>query len=323
MIPVVLLAVSLGMSPARAGSPVPSEFTVPQYSAAFHRVRVGLDAVAASHGNSRDLSSIVRLLGRLTTVRLPDGTLLKTPNASLADGLSMANVAAMTPGVDRLDDELRTQREVTVRATTLIALDVILRDARFHPERNPIQRLLDWLQTSVARFLDWLNAGLGQVRYGANSAILSLVVAVLFLGLVALAAILFVQSAIRRSVVEVRLPHQGDEPTTSLTAASRMTSLADGGDFRLALRYLLLGLLLQLQEQGMLHLLPGMTNREYLRALRLELAQQALLSGPLGELVDVFDRTWYGHLPIDAPEFDRCRELAKKALSISRREPAA
>lgn len=76
--------------------------------------------------------------------------------------------------------------------------------------------------------------------------------------------------------------------------------LSQRGDYRSAVRYLYLSLLLLLDERGLLRYDRSKTNREYLRNVR----GSAELSTILTDVVDVFDRTWYGFQPLSSAEYN-------------------
>ena len=93
----------------------------------------------------------------------------------------------------------------------------------------------------------------------------------------------------------------GDELLTAESAMKKALELSTGGDYRLAVRYLYLSSLLLLEERGMLRYDRSKTNREYLRSV----ANNPEVAANLGELVNVFDRVWYGYQPIDQVTFER------------------
>jgi hypothetical protein len=127
-------------------------------------------------------------------------------------------------------------------------------------------------------------------------------------------AILLARGGLTRVVVDVSRRAASDPPVHSTAAAERASHLAEAGDYRMALRFLVLQTLLGLQEAGVMELRPGLTNREYLEALRRTADWCAPGREPLETLVDEFDRVWYGHFPIDAERYRGCEQLAGEAL---------
>ena len=97
------------------------------------------------------------------------------------------------------------------------------------------------------------------------------------------------------------LPTHGPDGQV-LTAASALQNadlFSSQGDYRKAVRFLYLSALLALAEAGLLRYDRTRTNREYLRSLR----NQPELAKLLGEVVDVFDRVWYGYQSISQEDY--------------------
>jgi hypothetical protein len=97
----------------------------------------------------------------------------------------------------------------------------------------------------------------------------------------------------------------------SAEARRRAMASAAEGDFRSAIRYRCLGVLLVLDEAGKLAFDRSATNREYLfRA-----------SGPLHDelqpLLDRFDDVWYGNLPTDAEDWARYSAQADRVEALA------
>ena len=90
-----------------------------------------------------------------------------------------------------------------------------------------------------------------------------------------------------------------EENLTAQTALSRAQALSRQQDYRAAVRYLYLSTLLILEEKGLLRYNRTRTNREYIQSMtdKPETAQV------LSDVVEVFDRVWYGYKPIDDGEY--------------------
>jgi hypothetical protein len=309
-------------SPSTAGAAPPPDLRA--YAGAVHHVRVTLDRLAGSAQISRPaVLRARRQLAALTAVRLPSGQVLRTSCPVLAariDPGSLPSLRAAAHRLDALDGALRAGHPSTVSAADLSALDAVLADSRFHPSRSLLQRFDDWLGDRLNDVLIRLARLLGsaQPSGGPVNVLVIIVLGILFLGGVAGVAFLVVQSTLRRAVPEPTLDDGEVEPATALAAARREHEQFAAGDYRSALRYLLLSTLLQLQERGVLELRPGLTNREYVTRLRAAISEEHLPAA-LGALVDMFDRVWYGHLPIDAGEYERSRQLAADALRATER----
>jgi hypothetical protein len=92
----------------------------------------------------------------------------------------------------------------------------------------------------------------------------------------------------------------GGEPLTAELALQRAQELSTGGDYRTAVRYLYLSSLLLLEERGLLRYDRSLTNREYLRTV----AHRPELAAILREVIDVFDRVWYGFQTLNPGEYE-------------------
>jgi hypothetical protein len=93
----------------------------------------------------------------------------------------------------------------------------------------------------------------------------------------------------------------GGESLTADLALKRAQELSGGGDYRTAVRYLYLSSLLLLEERGLLRYDRSLTNREYLRSV----AHRPELAAVLREVIDVFDRVWYGFQLLEANEYEQ------------------
>jgi hypothetical protein len=121
------------------------------------------------------------------------------------------------------------------------------------------------------------------------------------------------------------LPVAGDQAGERLSARGALAqagTLAAGGDYRAAIRYLYLSTLLLLDERRALRYDRSLTNREVLA----QIASDEALVERLRPVVDEFDRVWYGFAPVDEAEYEeyrrqigRVREL-HGAGSASQRE---
>ncbi len=93
----------------------------------------------------------------------------------------------------------------------------------------------------------------------------------------------------------------GGEPLTADLALKRAQELSSGGNYRTAVRYLYLSSLLLLEERGLLRYDRSLTNREYLRSV----AHRPELASTLREVIDVFDRVWYGFQSLTPNEYEQ------------------
>jgi hypothetical protein len=182
----------------------------------------------------------------------------------------------------------------------LAAVQVILQRPEFQWDRPP-SPLQEWLDALWQRMIDWLQRTFGNLS-------ISLPVPVDILTIVASLVLVIVLLYIFRGlfadlIVESRLEEQrdaGDENLTAESALQKAKDISRGGDYRTAVRYLYLSSLLLLDERGLLRFDRSKTNREYLRSV----SAFPQLSGPLRDVIDVFDRVWYGFHTIDQDDFE-------------------
>lgn len=86
---------------------------------------------------------------------------------------------------------------------------------------------------------------------------------------------------------------------------------ADAEDFRKAIRFLYLALLVRLDRAGRLHYLPWKTNREYLDGLR---AASPSLADVFGPFTFFFERKWYGMESCGPSDYAEGLRLYKNVL---------
>ena len=169
----------------------------------------------------------------------------------------------------------------------------ILARPEFQWQEEQVLQMPDWL----VRFYDWMEWISNRVlsatfRYGR----VPLIVAAALLFVLSL---LYISRSLSRSLVrEAQLAAEGsddDETLSSKGAMQRAHALSGQGDYRSAIRYLYLSSLLVLDEQGLLRYDRSRTNREYLRSI----SSKPELAKPLSDVIDVFDRVWYGYESVD------------------------
>ncbi len=197
----------------------------------------------------------------------------------------------------------------------LAALQAVLKRPEFQWNQpvSPLQAFLDSLRQKP---IEWLNSLFGQngvsipIPGGEIFFIFAIIVLIIVLAYVFRS--LFGDLIVESRLNEDQLP--GDELLTAETALQRAKEISQTGDYRTAVRYLYLSSLLLLDERGLLRFDRSKTNREYLRSV----ASYPHLSEPLREVIDVFDRVWYGFRTLDEYEFrhyvekvDQLREQKK------------
>jgi hypothetical protein len=153
-----------------------------------------------------------------------------------------------------------------------------------------------WLDELLQRFYDLMDRIGYSVRNVSYYGRVPLIIAAALLFVFSL---FYISRSLSRNLVrEAQLAAesgQGDDILTSKGAMQRAQSLSGQGDYRSAIRYLYLSSLLVLDEQGLLRYDRSRTNREYLRSI----SSKPELAKPLSDVIDVFDRVWYGYEPVD------------------------
>ena len=198
-----------------------------------------------------------------------------------------------------LDVLLQAHEEYPQNVFTLedvLPLKEILARPEFQWQEAQSLTMPNWLDDLLQRFFDLMDRigyGVRRVSYYGR---VPLIVAAALLFVFSL---FYVSRSLSRSLVrEAQLAAEGsdgDETLTSKGAMQRAQALSGEGDYRNAIRYLYLSSLLVLDEQGLLRYDRSRTNREYLRSM----SSKPELVKSLSDVIDVFDRVWYGFESVD------------------------
>jgi hypothetical protein len=302
---VVCLVVLISLTPsdvsvARQGSySLQSGPTLP-FEEYWERVRETRQAILQMESKPesavrQELNALAAQWEQVKAIELPDRSIIQIESAYLTRELR-----SDAPRLDRLgnllDALLRAHEEYPQKVFTLhdlAPLEGILARPEFQWEEAQPIVMPGWLD----RFLAWLER-LANRAVNATFSIgrIPLIVTAI---LVFLLSLFFISRGLSRNLVrEAQLAaeeSQGDEMLTSKGAFKRAESLSTQGDYRNAIRYLYLSSLLVLDEQGVMRYDRSRTNREYLRSV----SSRPELAKPLRDVIDVFDRVWYGFEPID------------------------
>jgi hypothetical protein len=284
----------------QAGTPV-TESEYWERVRSTEQVVAGLEAEPEESVRSQ-LDELASEWGQVTEVQLPDGTVVPVDSSYLVQELK-----ADPPDLERLESLLeslsRAHEEYPHDVFTIQDIEPlkeILARPEFQWQTEQAVETPAWLQTILDAFFRLME----RLVYGLQVAIyygrVPLMIAVVLLFLLSL---YFISRNLTRNLVrEAQLAAQkgkGDEFLTSSGAMRQAQSLSSQGDYRNAVRYLYLSSLLVLDERGVLHYDRSRTNLEYLRSI----SSKPELSQPLGDVIDVFDRVWYGHEDVDETTF--------------------
>jgi len=248
-------------------------------------VRTGLDELASQWKN-------------VTAVEFPDQSVVAIDPSYLIRELKNGS-----PDLERLaalmDTLLKAHEEFPQQVFTVQdvgSLQEILARPEFQWQEAQAAQTPEWLQRifdAFAKFMDRLAYGIQNgIYYGRVPLIIAAVILFIL-------SLFFIARNLSRSLVrEAELAAENGDDDVLLTsngAMQRAQTLSTQGDYRNAVRYLYLSSLLILDEHGVLRYDRSRTNREYLRSV----SSKPELAKPLSDVIDVFDRVWYGFDSVD------------------------
>ncbi len=256
------------------------------------------------------LAALANELEQITAVSLPDGRVIPVSPTHLANSLRREE-----PDFIQINKDLGTLLaaknhwpESQLTSLDDAALSQILSRPEFQydsGEPNAIQRFFQEVRRRFFEFLSNLlpdeaaGVPLGDLITFASVIALAILLGYIFLNLYS------------GFTLDADLGAGGAEDGEILTAdvaLQRAQTLSGGGDYRTAVRYLYLSSLLLLEEHGLLRYDRSLTNREYLRSV----SNKPRLAKILRDVIDVFDRVWYGFQPIAEDEYDIYAQQVEK-----------
>ncbi len=295
---IILALLLVGVRPTLAqSSPLPLD----AYWQTLADIRDNLSSAEADDTAVRQTA--VTTLAAITEIELPDGRFqaidhsylirqLQNEDNSLRDLAALLTVTLSSrhgwpePSLPQLDEA---------------ALTSILSRPEFNytpDEPNFLQRLWQNIRQAIEDFFLGLFPEGSTIRLPLAN-LLVILAAVLVVGVLAYALRGFLADFTSSAVMSAE-DELGGEPLTADLALQRAQALSGGGDYRTAVRYLYLSALLLLEERGLLRYDRSLTNREYLRTV----AHRPELAATLREVIDVFDRVWYGFQTLTASEYE-------------------
>ncbi len=287
-----------------AGLPTPVAAQQPSPDIATYELWLREALIAAQRGDQIGLEDAARRLTSTTRVRLSDGTLQPVDNRWLADALEDSS-----PDLTRIAATLQavlqafTLNDPSAPADAREQLATLLSQPPF--QRPPNETVdLSWFDQLFEALLAWLErlfAPAAQVGQAA-SPLFNLLVTGISIALLLLVLALLLRSLSRSVARTARTTATPDDPAARMSASEALQQsqqLARTGDYRTAVRYLYLSLLLRLDEASLLRYDRTLTNREYLQ----QLGNNPDLRSRLTPIIETFDRVWYGNQPLDAASF--------------------
>ena len=261
----------------------------------------GLDFSAETETSQTQLQTLATEWEQITAVTLSDQTELAVDHSYLVAQLrtDSPNETRLVALLDTLLAVRQSWPAAKHSSQDVIALTDILARAEFQwqPEqpsllaqlwREILRYLLDLLPEEAIVSLDgvWL------------SYVLTVVGMLVMLGVMAyLLSGLFVDFAAQAEFDPEK--EAGDEILTADLALKQAQTLSSQGDYRTAVRYLYLSSLLLLDERGLLRYDRARTNYEYLRSI----AHLPHLAAILQDVIEIFDRVWYGYQKLDETSY--------------------
>jgi len=260
----------------------------------------------------QELNALASRWDQVTAVELSDNSVMQVDSSYLAAQLRN-DPPKLKQLANLLDALLGAHAEYPQKVFTLedvAPLNKILARPEFQWQEQQAPQTPNWLQ----KFYDWMDRVMNRffnatVQYGRVPLIATAV-------LLFIVSLFFISRGLSRSLVrEAQLANEGndsEELSTSKGAFKRAESLSTQGDYRNAIRYLYLSSLLVLDEKRLMRYDRSRTNREYLRSL----SSKPELVKPLRDVIDVFDRVWYGFENVDEQTYQsyvkRVDELREK-----------
>jgi hypothetical protein len=256
---------------------------------------------AAQRDDRLGLEQVAERLTATSEVRAPDGARLPVDNSWLAESLDTddPDFEAIAARLGALIDALAkppssAPDDAQQRLDTLLSRPPFV--SRDTEGDNLLTAFLDW----VIDILDQIFSPVAESSAGLGDIFVWLLIAacVVLLG----GVLLYLALHMRQAATRQARAAADDDPEAHLTATSALqqaSTLAQGGDYRTAVRYLYLSSLLWLDERGLLRYDRALTNREYLARLN----DQPDLRARLLPIVETFDQVWYGHVSLDAERF--------------------
>jgi hypothetical protein len=263
------------------------------------------------------LSPLVDRWEAFAQVSLPSGSQMPVDNSFLIALLRLdpPDSARLSKLLDALLAAKDASPPASFTQQDVQTIGAILSRPEFQWQPDEPSLLEQWWSRIRERFFQWLARMLTNLGGSRAASALPYILTAGGLLVIFLAMIYLMRNLVAGVVAESELgagDETGKEILTAGAALQKAQALSSAGDYRLAVRYLYLSTLFLLEERGLLPYDRSRTNREYLRGLRNLPALAAILQ----ELVEVFDRVWYGYQPLDENSYDqyarRVEELQQK-----------
>lgn len=263
----------------------------------------------------KELDALATQWEQVTAIEYSDHSLVQIDSSYLVTALRRDPPELKRLG-NMLDALLHAHEQYPGKIFTVedvAPLNKILARPEFQWQQEKPSQTPSWLSDLYKRFVNFITRLLVRTGSLAHEGGSLLKIAAVF---ILIFSLFFVSRALSHSLVrEAQLAAEegeNDELLTSKGAFKRAETLSIQRDYRNAIRYLYISSLLVLDEQGLMRYDRSRTNREYLRSV----SSKPELAKPLQDVIDVFDRVWYGFEGVDEKTYqsyvERVDELREK-----------
>jgi hypothetical protein len=304
---VLFLSLALG-SPIQAADPISLEAYWQKIEETQAEVAGLSDAASPEH--QAKLLALAEEWETITRVTLPNGRIIPVESTFLASQLRAdpPNPARLKTLLATLLATRSTWPSPRHSAADVVRLETILARPEFQwpaeappsPLRRWLLQLLQYLRDLIAYFWPESDPTSVSIEPSVFQYGWTIVMSLLLLLIVAFIARSLLADLVSQAEAGPDDPLER-EVLTAGTAFTKAQTLSRAGDYRTAVRYLYLSSLLHLDERGLLSYNRSQTNREYLRSV----AHLPLLAMLLREVIEVFDRVWYGYQPLDETTYNQ------------------
>jgi hypothetical protein len=271
--------------------------------------------VAAQRHDRLGLEQAASELADITEVQTDEGARVPIDNTWLTEAMHGTD-----PDFDRIEARLGALLDALAQPETSVPPDAQQRlsDILSRPpfaEAEADDSLLDAALEWLGNVLDRLFSPVAEA--GANSGSLIGWILAAICGLMLAGVLFYLYRSLRQSTAreaEAAPPGDPEAHLTATTALQEAGTLARGGDYRTAVRYLYLSSLLWLDEQGMLRYERALTNHEHLSRL----SGKPDVRARLVPIIDTFDRVWYGHETLDEEAFAAYQQHVEQLRKMPR-----
>ena len=282
-----------------------AETSLEEYSALIDVTQSTLDQLAQSGLETRrtGLQQLAEQWSAITIVVTPTGERVAVDHSPLVSAMQApsADIGAVTTQIAVLGALLERVAEAGVDDLSVAQAVAQLADILSRPEfqwQEPRPTFWQQLWERLAR--QFFNMLPDQVGDGRLFTILSASAGLLLL----LLLLYYAMRTVRRDFTSAAESENDLDMAGAVHADQALThaqSLSEQGDYRQAIRYLYLSTLLLLDERGLIRYDGTRTNLEYLGNVA-HLPQVATI---FREIVEIFDRAWYGLQVPDAQTYAR------------------